>query len=145
MIRRPPRSTLFPYTTLFRSLKELPYVIKDMPFQIRNVSGELLLDEKGKYINIRVRQVIKIEEAKYLYDIELRDSQNQPYTPSKDIEIKIYIPLIDNLLNIQKDFPCTSYNYHDDIKYLLNLINKLAEGVYGYGYKEFLANPSNET
>jgi len=23
MIRRPPRSTLFPYTTLFRSLKEL--------------------------------------------------------------------------------------------------------------------------
>src|SRR5258705_5504761 len=25
MIRRPPRSTLFPYTTLFRSLKELHY------------------------------------------------------------------------------------------------------------------------
>src|SRR5258707_6030168 len=24
MIRRPPRSTLFPYTTLFRSLRELP-------------------------------------------------------------------------------------------------------------------------
>src|SRR2546427_9139098 len=24
MIRRPPRSTLFPYTTLFRSLKKLP-------------------------------------------------------------------------------------------------------------------------
>src|SRR5258708_28269544 len=24
MIRRPPRSTLFPYTTLFRSLKQLP-------------------------------------------------------------------------------------------------------------------------
>src|SRR3712207_6979645 len=80
MIRRPPRSTLFPYTTLFRSLKELPYVIKDMPFQIRNVSGELLLDEKGKYINIRVRQVIKIEEAKYLYDIELRDSQDRKST-----------------------------------------------------------------
>src|SRR3712207_7688569 len=26
MIRRPPRSTLFPYTTLFRSLRTLPYV-----------------------------------------------------------------------------------------------------------------------
>src|SRR3712207_8743773 len=26
MIRRPPRSTLFPYTTLFRSLAELPFV-----------------------------------------------------------------------------------------------------------------------
>src|SRR3712207_8579686 len=29
MIRRPPRSTLFPYTTLFRSLAELP---QDMVF-----------------------------------------------------------------------------------------------------------------
>src|SRR3712207_8906039 len=28
MIRRPPRSTLFPYTTLFRSL-EIPYTLKD--------------------------------------------------------------------------------------------------------------------
>src|SRR3712207_8686858 len=26
MIRRPPRSTLFPYTTLFRSLVKLPFV-----------------------------------------------------------------------------------------------------------------------
>src|SRR3712207_7527973 len=26
MIRRPPRSTLFPYTTLFRSIKELEFV-----------------------------------------------------------------------------------------------------------------------
>src|SRR5258708_20216009 len=29
MIRRPPRSTLFPYTTLFRSLGELRVVTKD--------------------------------------------------------------------------------------------------------------------
>src|SRR5258708_26771186 len=27
MIRRPPRSTLFPYTTLFRSLRQLPYLV----------------------------------------------------------------------------------------------------------------------
>src|SRR2546422_6252042 len=27
MIRRPPRSTLFPYTTLFRSLDELPQLV----------------------------------------------------------------------------------------------------------------------
>src|SRR3989454_3010703 len=32
MIRRPPRSTLFPYTTLFRSLFQLPpYLKKDLP------------------------------------------------------------------------------------------------------------------
>src|SRR5438034_3813285 len=29
MIRRPPRSTLFPYTTLFRSLVQLPHVAQD--------------------------------------------------------------------------------------------------------------------
>src|SRR2546429_8888208 len=27
MIRRPPRSTLFPYTTLFRSVEDLPHVL----------------------------------------------------------------------------------------------------------------------
>src|SRR3989441_11983647 len=31
MIRRPPRSTLFPYTTLFRSL--LPQLLSGSPFQ----------------------------------------------------------------------------------------------------------------
>src|SRR5438034_2610587 len=30
MIRRPPRSTLFPYTTLFRSVEETGVVIKDI-------------------------------------------------------------------------------------------------------------------
>src|SRR2546425_8658834 len=29
MIRRPPRSTLFPYTTLFRSISERPKVLRD--------------------------------------------------------------------------------------------------------------------
>src|SRR3712207_7051501 len=28
MIRRPPRSTLFPYTTLFRSVEELPHRLR---------------------------------------------------------------------------------------------------------------------
>src|SRR3712207_8152620 len=30
MIRRPPRSTLFPYTTLFRSASEVAYIIGDL-------------------------------------------------------------------------------------------------------------------
>src|SRR3712207_7906327 len=29
MIRRPPRSTLFPYTTLFRSLRTIPFYARD--------------------------------------------------------------------------------------------------------------------
>src|SRR3712207_7473429 len=30
MIRRPPRSTLFPYTTLFRSVHQLPHLVSQL-------------------------------------------------------------------------------------------------------------------
>src|SRR2546429_2524377 len=43
MIRRPPRSTLFPYTTLFRSLKE----IMEQPESLRNTLRGRLLEEDG--------------------------------------------------------------------------------------------------
>src|SRR2546430_5980872 len=42
MIRRPPRSTLFPYTTLFRSRKE------HAPFSGNGVGGRGLSDESGR-------------------------------------------------------------------------------------------------
>src|SRR5260221_13617166 len=34
MIRRPPRSTLFPYTTLFRSRADLNYLVRDAPHDV---------------------------------------------------------------------------------------------------------------
>src|SRR5258705_3911491 len=40
MIRRPPRSTLFPYTTLFRSLKEIVEFLK-MPSKFRRLGGRI--------------------------------------------------------------------------------------------------------
>src|SRR2546426_3887277 len=39
MIRRPPRSTLFPYTTLFRSRFEKEADIHDSPFRLRRAAG----------------------------------------------------------------------------------------------------------
>src|SRR5258707_6033982 len=39
MIRRPPRSTLFPYTTLFRSIVARNAVD---PFRVRHLGGEVL-------------------------------------------------------------------------------------------------------
>src|SRR5258705_3482610 len=52
MIRRPPRSTLFPYTTLFRSLRDLgvrrgrgdhrdPVLLRDAPSRERERRGDL--------------------------------------------------------------------------------------------------------
>src|SRR3712207_8341377 len=42
MIRRPPRSTLFPYTTLFRSLRS-PYWLLVLYHKIRDLNFELFL------------------------------------------------------------------------------------------------------
>src|SRR5437016_9656877 len=45
MIRRPPRSTLFPYTTLFRSGDLLPFVFGDQAQSLRRGQGPDLLDD----------------------------------------------------------------------------------------------------
>src|SRR3989442_13387845 len=47
MIRRPPRSTLFPYTTLFRSLR--PVVFLDEPQTLRRAAAEHLAAVTGNY------------------------------------------------------------------------------------------------
>src|SRR5256885_5041940 len=42
MIRRPPRSTLFPYTTLFRSvLIMLAYAVRRLPYALRSCMAAL--------------------------------------------------------------------------------------------------------
>src|SRR5258708_12703279 len=50
MIRRPPRSTLFPYTTLFRSMKQLPFFANDLSFLTKShpTTG---LDRKSTRLN----------------------------------------------------------------------------------------------
>src|SRR3712207_8809034 len=49
MIRRPPRSTLFPYTTLFRSLHEAPAVGQDRVVgEVGRVGDRDLLDVVGE-------------------------------------------------------------------------------------------------
>src|SRR3712207_7567786 len=47
MIRRPPRSTLFPYTTLFRSLADHRNEVLVHPGAHRIPDGALLLREQG--------------------------------------------------------------------------------------------------
>src|SRR2546430_13464016 len=45
MIRRPPRSTLFPYTTLFRSLHSGAHARLDRPQRLLQLGGDLRLGE----------------------------------------------------------------------------------------------------
>src|SRR5256885_6632256 len=63
MIRRPPRSTLFPYTTLFRSGPGglTPYATKHTPFDSLDRSGELA-DDEGRISSFNYRVDGRSEE-----------------------------------------------------------------------------------
>src|SRR5438105_10402460 len=51
MIRRPPRSTLFPYTTLFRSLYENVPIIRDLRDRVvGNDGGAVHLPERDRAV-----------------------------------------------------------------------------------------------
>src|SRR5258708_27866459 len=49
MIRRPPRSTLFPYTTLFRSLRRARRQIGDRAGDLQIEHAELVLEDVGMH------------------------------------------------------------------------------------------------
>src|SRR2546430_13601988 len=61
MIRRPPRSTLFPYTTLFRSLRALEIEAKVL-LKATNVDGVYTADPKHD------------PKAKFLAELSFRDA-----------------------------------------------------------------------
>ena len=50
MIRRPPRSTLFPYTTLFRSAIGTAYLLKHTVDTMEQVAGIIRLVAEGRII-----------------------------------------------------------------------------------------------
>src|SRR2546427_7071320 len=54
MIRRPPRSTLFPYTTLFRSVPALTTTILPLPWELRSRHTRNARDA-GKYSALGMR------------------------------------------------------------------------------------------
>src|SRR3712207_8493013 len=53
MIRRPPRSTLFPYTTLFRSLEHLPHLPRVLPPRVRVAApvGAAVVVRQGRHVH----------------------------------------------------------------------------------------------
>src|ERR1043165_8897954 len=56
MIRRPPRSTLFPYTTLFRSILHLPHFTDPLGELIRVEMAEAAIDQSGKRTAFEIQQ-----------------------------------------------------------------------------------------
>src|SRR3712207_9206275 len=72
MIRRPPRSTLFPYTTLFRSLhqrrhggRELHdlYAAPDLTLRLVDVLAVLTGAELGKLLQVLLQQDLQLKHS----------------------------------------------------------------------------------
>src|SRR3989441_12877935 len=59
MIRRPPRSTLFPYTTLFRSQREL---FEEGRAEAERHAGDLR-QALGRVVGLRRRELADLDEA----------------------------------------------------------------------------------
>src|SRR2546425_9274149 len=64
MIRRPPRSTLFPYTTLFRSCRERDTAMMTGTGYARSQRGEEEKKEEGKETQEAVPEQKRVEEKK---------------------------------------------------------------------------------
>src|SRR2546427_6939857 len=71
MIRRPPRSTLFPYTTLFRSV---PHAPENEPIQVNGavVVGQEVVDGEGPRLNPHQSQL----------SYHVAHSEHDPRSPS---------------------------------------------------------------
>src|SRR5258708_9131282 len=82
MIRRPPRSTLFPYTTLFRSPDKLLSAFKGM--KIMSPRGPIMIDSETRDIvqTVYIRRVEKLNGI--LYNVEFRSEEHTSELQSPD-------------------------------------------------------------
>src|SRR3712207_8833343 len=74
MIRRPPRSTLFPYTTLFRSKREVIYGVRPViealrsprreVFEVLEASGNAEVAEAAAASGVPVKRVERARDRK---------------------------------------------------------------------------------
>src|SRR4051812_32064967 len=67
MIRRPPRSTLFPYTTLFRSTAAARRLARGLPREVATAAGRLCLVDPD---DPAVRELARSRPAPLVLDVE---------------------------------------------------------------------------
>src|SRR2546430_9131153 len=99
MIRRPPRSTLFPYTTLFRSADSLSSVPRDCRARDTDVAGPGILQASANRTD---------DEA--LYDVQVsHDARGRRRSEEHTSELQSQSNLVCRLLLEKKKKNETSY------------------------------------
>src|SRR2546430_8072271 len=70
MIRRPPRSTLFPYTTLFRSLSLHELIALDRDADLRRRLAVLVHDPSNDHAAARQREVEALRSEEHTSELQ---------------------------------------------------------------------------
>src|SRR5947209_15846374 len=66
MIRRPPRSTLFPYTTLFRSILNIEQKLTDVEGQIEQIEAHLNQLNGPRFVRRSEEHTSELQSRQYL-------------------------------------------------------------------------------
>src|SRR2546427_6236608 len=92
MIRRPPRSTLFPYTTLFRSVKlegmdtQLAAKLAEAGIKTRDDLADLAVDELSEISQLDEEKAKKLIMAARAHWFEDKQDGNEAEKPAKKQE-----------------------------------------------------------
>src|SRR2546422_10809785 len=95
MIRRPPRSTLFPYTTLFRSRGRTTFVIAHRLSTIRS-ADQILVMEGGEIVERGTHTELLARRGRYrqLYDKQYRFEKDLFINPGEDFTPEPEAPVV---------------------------------------------------
>src|SRR5258708_18518230 len=85
MIRRPPRSTLFPYTTLFRSAVSLQPKLKDKAFQDGQQALNIYLDANPSIMDGDLSKLKEVLGNKFGGYVKLVDRKSTRLNSSHQI------------------------------------------------------------
>src|SRR5256885_5915651 len=102
MIRRPPRSTLFPYTTLFRSLQDPGFTIDDVARRLRYAQTKTLQQHAHAYLGVTAGEM----------RLTLAPPEGEARSEEHTSELQSPCNLVCRLLLAKKKTPTTTLRPH---------------------------------